>query len=224
MKVALLLSGQIRNINECFESINKNILSPYNPDVYIETWNYDNVIYDHRGEIINNDSSINDIIDMFNPKNISVEDFNSFYCNKIKQVANEIVPPFPETKPQNVLFQYYKIYKCFKQIYEPEYYDFIIRSRFDLSFDYFVDLHSLTKGLYIPYGWDHREGINDLLAFGDWRSMELYCSLYENITQYMNDGCIVHPEYILKYHLNKMNIQPQRPFIKYYLRNNPVFI
>ena len=38
MKIALCVSGELRRVDLFYPIIYKNILEPYNPDVFISTW------------------------------------------------------------------------------------------------------------------------------------------------------------------------------------------
>jgi len=223
MKIALLLTGQIRNAGECFSSIKQHIINPYDVDVYINTWFPENKI-SHDNDSISNDSSLDDIIQMYLPKNISIEDYESDFCKKINELADTIRRDYPETNHKNIFFQFYKFYKGFNLIPNYQDYDMILRGRFDLKFNIFPDLNLLDPSkLYIPKGWDHRDGYNDLFAFGNPALIEQYCNLFNNILTYLEEGCPLHPETILKYHLTKLNIRPERIEIEYFLRNIPVF-
>jgi hypothetical protein len=214
MKIALLLTGQIRNAKECFPYIEQHVIGPYNPDVYINTW-----FPEKDGSIYKSDSSLDDIIQLYSPKNISIEDYDSDFCRKIIELVNTIKGDRFDSHHKNIFFQFYKIYKGFNMIPEYSDYDMIIRGRFDLKFNTFPDLNLLDLSkLYIPQGWDWNIGYNDLFAFGSPHLIKKYCYLYENILVYLSEGCPLHPETILKHHLNKLNILPERIEIEYYLR------
>ena len=221
MKIALLLSGQIRNAKESFSSIKSNILDAYETDVYINTWLPENQTASTWGYVVENDCSIDELISQYKPKKILVEDFDK-KRESIDPFFSGISSEFPETRVPVIFYMHYKNKGAFNLIDNPEEYDFIIKSRMDLVFENFPDLKSLDpRKMYVPYGSNWRGGIGDLMAFSNCENMKHYFSLYDKIPDYVKEGCPVHPETILKYHLGKKDFAIERPFIKYYLRGNP---
>ena len=47
----------------------------------------------------------------------------------------------------------------------------------------------------------------DLFAFGESRWMDLYSNLFRHIAEYVKDGCVVHPETLLRWHM--LRVMPQ---------------
>lgn len=223
MKIALLLSGQIRSAKKCYNSLYKYIIDPYSPDIYIDTWDDRNKIKSSFNGFIENDMDIDEVIKTFSPVKISIEDLDSENAKYIINISKNYVSPYSETSVENLFFQYYKIKNVFNLIPNPKQYDIIFRTRFDIEFNHFIDFNDFHYDyIQIPNGWDHRDGINDLVAFGDFKNMSTYCSLYDNIIDYISEGCILHPELILKYHLLKQNILINRPIIECFLRGIPI--
>lgn len=112
---------------------------------------------------------------------------------------------------ENCLNMFYKIYKCneLKKKYEQENkfkYDACIRLRTDTLFEREIIIEEVQENtLYIPedkgYG-----GICDQFSYGDSDVMDSYSNIFNNLRSYVLEGCIFHPETILKYHCDKQNL------------------
>ena len=228
IKTALQISGQIRDAKNCFESVKTHILDKFNPDVFIDTWKPSNRIMDHRGAYIPNDMTIDEVIEGYNPKVIQVEDFDTPLMKHIAefpyQRLNAYDGTFPwETKFQNVFYMYYKvwkanIHKCSHENLNAIKYDRVIKSRFDLKFDEFPDIIPEKNTVYVPSGWDCRGGLSDLLAIADSETINKYCRLFECLKTYHDNGITLHPESVLRKHLEFQGIKIERFNLKYYLR------
>ncbi|CAB4124317.1 hypothetical protein UFOVP49_155 [uncultured Caudovirales phage] len=232
MKTAVVISGQIRDAKQCFNSLHGEILLPYNADVFIDTWIPTNSIVDHRGDLIPNDMSIDEIIFNYKPKMINVEDFNSPFMKYIKDTAPKKTSSYDgslawETKVENVFYMYYKVWRAnsLKSYYEKLNgfkYDCVIRMRFDLEFGSFPIIVPKKNEIYIPEGSNHRGGINDLMALGDSDTMDKHANLFCSLNQYMNMDIGLHPESLMRSHLEQLNLDIKRFQITYKLRGNNV--
>lgn len=205
MKILLLITGQIReDYVKTYESLNDEILSKYDCDIYMSVWD--------------NDPNLNECIKLYNPKKVKIDIFNNVK-EDIQYQSNNYHLVTPETNVENVLYMWYKIKNCFDLIDDNSKYDVILKTRFDLQIKDLIDLKTLDKNyLYVPFGWDHRQGVNDLMSFGSYDIMKKYCSTYDMIYSHYLSGCYFHPETLLKYHIEKLNIGLKRPLIKHYLR------
>lgn len=79
-------------------------------------------------------------------------------------------------------------------------------ARTDIRFSGPIDFNIQPGKIYIPSGNDHRDGINDQFAFGDYDVMKWYCDLYDHYRDYFNGGLIFHPETYLKHHLRGIEV------------------
>jgi hypothetical protein len=222
LNVALLISGQVRNAKETYPSIKEKILDIYNPDVFIETWSNSSEIESHFNGVMPNDSTLDEIEKMYNPKILSSEEYS-------KEIEEHFISrglnknTYAETKTTNLYSMHYKIKKGFNLIEEYQSlgkcYDIVIRIRFDIRLENFIDLYEVNPNkVYIPEGWNHRDGINDLFAIGGYEVMKKYCNLYSYLEEYSIAGSMFHPETLLKVHLEKNSINIERPKIYYFLR------
>ena len=238
MKTALIVSGQFRDAKKCFDSIKEHILDKYNPDIFMHTWLPENKILDHRGVYLENDISLTEIIKSYKPKLCLVEDIDSPNSNAADNALSNIPQNSMhrigydgshawESKFSNVYFMYYSLYKAWslKKNYEnfnKVNYDFFIRIRFDVSYDEFPIFQPQINTLNIPLGHSARGGISDLLTCGENFVMDKYCQLYTKILDYYREGRSLHPESMLRYYLEEMNIKVSRFPLSYYLRGNKI--
>jgi hypothetical protein len=191
-KIALCLSGLIRNSFFCFPYIYNSFLnSEYKVDVFIHTWN---------------DSPT---ISLYNPLKYKIENETD--------VINQIRPQIPldgvriEGNVNNNIKMFYSIKKCFELV--PDDYDVVIRCRFDLllqdkiNLKYWVDKILLNEfDLYIPTERFNMGGFNDQLAIGSYNAMKIYsdCAYYlHNLSKALNRW---HPETFLHTYLNQYNL------------------
>lgn len=233
MKTAVLLTGQIRDAKNCCASIKEKIIDAYNADVFVETWLPENKPLDHRDKFIPNDMSADELLSIYRPKLAIFEDFeNSPLMNEIKgiDIQNKIAYDGSwahETKVANIFYMHYKIWRCFRLMKSYEItnqikYDCIIKLRFDLEFEDFK-LAGLEEGsIYIPEGFGHRGGINDLMSYGPPSTMEVYCNLFQHLMSYSDAGLGFHPESLLRFHLEHNKLDIKRFPIKYKLRGDYV--
>lgn len=234
MRTAILLPGQIRNAKACFESIIRNVIEPYDADVFIESWLPENNTLDHRNQLISNDMSIDELFEKYKPKVATFENFDtSELISKLKNLNIKNKKAFDgswaqETIIPNIFYMHYKVWRCCESMLRYEQingitYERIIRLRFDLEFEEFPRQEDMKPNtIYVPEGSDHRGGLNDLVAFGTRDSMFIYCALYPLLMQYAEAGIGFHPESILRHHMlfNSMNIE--RFKMKYKLRGRYV--
>jgi hypothetical protein len=243
LKTAVCISGRLVAI-ENYENVRKHILEPYNADVFIDTWIpfRKNTMKIARSEDINQHvtiypeeipADINQFVEVWKPKAINLEFFDGMPLthqvrsvlpkNKMTQKGFES----PGTNTENVVFMYYKIWKCnqlrktYEQINRIRY-DRIIRLRFDNTFDSFPMIEPKFKTVYIPHHGDYCGGICDQVALADSQTMDLYCELYNDIYRYSTANIGVHPESLLRRHLEINRIAAIRFACGMKLRGLPI--
>lgn len=214
MKVALCISGFLRTYHQTYNYLVKNIISVYNPDIFIETWSSDD-----RGSSF----AINEhyLKNLFNPKEIRIEDPKTFVLpSHLKKIKYR--------DPPNLLSMFYKIKQCneLKSNFELKNnfkYDFVIRFRGDLQLFSSFDLNAFDKNkIHVPLYGDYN-GLNDQLAIGSSQSMDIYCNLFDEIHEYTKK-IELNPEKLLKFHLENKNIEIDRFYLDYgILRKNGLF-
>jgi hypothetical protein len=207
MKIAICLSGMMRNFELTFPRFKKYIIDIHNPDIFFSGYpNKQGIQYCKKK-----------ILDLYQPKNYIIQDYNDEIRKKIcnneqKYYVNKRL----ETPINNVFSQYYNIYKSDKLRQEYEInnsfkYDIVIRSRIDVY--YFKSFSSEELSLasqgfvLIPDEWDfkvvHAKAVSDSFAMSNSINMSTYSNLYNKIDEYFNDGCLFHAETLIGYHIDK---------------------
>lgn len=243
MKTALILSGQIRDARECIPSIFDFILKPYKPDVFIHTWLPTKNIVSHGGVRHSDDVSLTEITQVFKPKSILVEEFeteqNKRIDTSLKKISKNSILRIAyngtyavETKINNVYFMYYGIHKA-NQL-RKEYaannhvkYDMVIRARFDVKYDWFPIFCPEEDKIYLPIGSKNRGAFSDLLQIGTEKVMDGYCNIFKNVQETLEDrrniiGRSLHPETLMMRYIEQNKLHVERFYLNYYLRNDKV--
>ena len=201
MKVAALISGQIRDGVSVFEGVKNFLLNDINPDVYIHSYNCD---------------QSKQIIELYNPKKYILEDQNK---NNLEKDTSKYTNKAPETNVYNCLNMWRKRKLNFEAL--DGCYDIIFVSRFD-SYICEASLkdYLFKDSLNIPERGDCG-GINDLMAWGSYEDMKYYTSLYDKIDEYYNRGVRFHPETLLSFHLRQnSSLKLNRVSVKVKLRDH----
>jgi hypothetical protein len=212
MKVALLLSGALRDGYLYYDLLDKNLLSKYDIDIFIS------YSYDYTESDI---PIAAELEDLYKPKMLRYLMYpNNLYENITKCLE---YPCLPNVRVDNFIkmangLKEVNMLKCVWEELNNFKYDVVIRSRFDLQIIDEINLKLPNNSIHIPIGWDNLDGYNDLFAYGDSESMDYYCSLYDNLINYIDMGIPIHPEYMLKFHLNKGNSNIYRFPLKLKLR------
>jgi hypothetical protein len=219
MKIAICISGGIRYPEIGLRSI-QNIFPNNDIKIFIHTWKVSNIedytktihgiqykeihkIVDNNLEIVNLYPYTNLLIEDYSEKKIKFEKiFNSL--NFSEYVRNDIGP----------ISMHYSIHKSnsLKKQYEIEnnfIFDCVIRMRFDSDFEEKVlNVSNYKNGLYIPEGEDWSGGINDQFSLGSSSSMDIYSDFINHLSELQ--GCLYHPEFLLKIYLEKQSINMHR--------------
>ena len=193
MKIAILYSGTIRNLNE---TINNNIdcFNYGDIDLYFSIW--DHIGYSDRinspdyimsNRILDKDTKITeDIIRNIVPQNINIKAIKIEKYNPDDYMLDLI----NGTDNPGLHAQYYKILDCFNLLDDSENYDFIVRLRCDLflqekiSKEYIMECNNQiifpSKILY-DYCWTaERSSINEMMWISNKELMKKVCNIYNN--------------------------------------------
>lgn len=205
MKVALCISGMMRNFDGVFPSTEKHLLSIYNPDVFIHTWDKD-----EANQLVNRKK----IIELYKPKSIVLEPPKQFTPSEIMKKNNV------DRRPLNAMCSmFYKIKECNKlkskwEISNNFVYDCVVRFRPDIRLraDFVVgplEPNTITFPRYGDYG-----GLNDQFAWSDSHSIDIYSNLFDYLDTY---DIYVRPEFYMKHHMAVNNITVNKTYIPYAL-------
>lgn len=232
MRIALLLSGLTRSARLCFPNLQKYLLSKHDVDIYIHTWDVSNVSL--NGETHENEIEKSELLKLFNPKKIVVEN----YFDK-RDSLNQKYFNYPKTEGtyDRSISMFYKIEECFNLV-EGEY-DFIIRSRMDLLLNEEINFSSLdetsinipryqtTRHTFIKDGLGYSIppdswGITDCFSIGSYEIMSKYSNSFSNLDKLCIEmGLNYHPEYITLKNLEIQNVSIHRFDLNYSLVRKP---
>tara|TARA_B110000238_G_C15933946_1_gene356002 strand:+ start:40 stop:717 length:678 start_codon:yes stop_codon:yes gene_type:complete len=216
-RTCVLLSGQLREATNYYKNIKKNLIDVYKADVFISTWEDSGV-----------DCSIGDVVDLYKPIAYEVEKENL-------QFLKDITSPFEWRTPNqatdslSTFAMFYKILrvhrlKTFHNSMRLDKYDTVIRCRFDLEINSPIGLIEPKEDtLYIPKGWDWEGGYNDLFAIGDSKTMNYYSNAFYHLSGLLDEGYMLHPEFLLKQYLDKASFNIERPLMDMSLKGVKIF-
>jgi hypothetical protein len=213
MKVALLLSGGMRDWIIHYVYFKKHLLDLYDVDVFLSTWKHD---------------KLTEVSSVYNPVAIDVQDYNKGFDTRWKSITN----PYEKNKESNVnlvncMAMWYKTWRVNELKNEYQFtmntkYDLVIKTRPDLRLESDVILEKPKNNtLYIPKGWDWSGGVNDLFAYGTSEVINVYSDLFRSFPRLMKEcRSKLNPEILLRNYINNFEgIKLERPEIDITLRD-----
>lgn len=222
MKVAICISGQPRHYEIGYISLKNAILDKYDCDIFIHMWwDVSGNIYTRSGfaerRELNENPIYKDIPEgissLYEPKLFIHEPQKQFNLNEKEFRVSAFITPFM------LYSQKYSIKQAndLKSEYEKDFkYDWVIRTRFDLDMDLMdLDLSKYdSKYIFVNsvIGFvpktDSNYGIDDCLAVGSSKNMDIYSNLYDSLNKYLIAGKrTLASEYIIYHHLLKNKIE-----------------
>ena len=197
MRIAVLFSGRVAGYSSNYESLFKGLLK--GQEVYF--------FLSHSPEL---QEDLEGFKLLFNPKILNNDEI------VYPDVSNYPKKEDGKTNKHNTMCMFFnrkRVFEDLKKYMEEtgEQYDLYISCRVDsyniskINYDLFQDC--TDKDIYIPYSGD---GINDRFAIGNFKAMETYMSLYDEIIDMLNEGTIIHPETLLLTYLNRKSMNIQR--------------
>jgi hypothetical protein len=146
-KLAICLSGMMRQAGTCFENLNENLYKPlseyFDIDFFISTWSEADKEYIETSKVRSiEELSTKQLLKLYKPKEYNIEPYNDKVRDKIiKILPSELYRRNRKMRPHlqvnNVLAMFYNNYmagEC-KRKYEKTQgfkYDYVIRARLDL--------------------------------------------------------------------------------------------
>jgi hypothetical protein len=213
-----------------------DLLAEYDYDVFFHTWDLigysnNNAKNDNKIENIKTEEIKDRLLNWLMPKKYIIEPYREISMAKYyyDKDGNEIDPEIYKdeynrdyrlktVKSSLSLFWGTKEVNRLKSEYEKENnfkYDIVFKTRFDEI--YFTELNpkeilniiiNNNRYIYIPKGTYTDGGVNDQIAFGNSENMDIYAQMYDMFNTYFElDKYISHTEYMLKFHLQKQNVQ-----------------
>lgn len=213
MKVAILLSGQLRQVELGYSYIFKNLMDGYDCDVFIHSW-YDekdqNKKFSSWWEAKFDSNSKNTAVELYNPKSYLFE-VPKFFDRKDYD-ASQYEGTY---RVDATLSMFYSIKKCneLKNIYSTENnikYDVVVRVRFDFGIfnKILYENFDFINHIYFKDDCSHEVGVcmNDHFAFGSEKNMDVYCNTFDVIYDlYKNYNTPFNPETFLGRNLRVLN-------------------
>lgn len=215
MKTAIIFTGFVRSFIKYGHAFHTKLFEKFqNADIYYCAW---------------------DIVDANNETKVPLEIFKNDSCAGIKllkwNIHKNIIPKTIPDNRDNDIFKVNKfaieqgisssnrirsqwyLVKQSVDLIPKNYYDLIIRSRFDLNYTE-VNIKQNKLGITIPYNFFSvhyqpnsgiQSGFCDHFAYGDEKSMLTYLTLYDHFDKMYkeNNVNISHAEGMLKYYLTQ---------------------
>lgn len=207
IKIALCLSGAVRNSIFCFPYIYDSFLNTsYNVDVFINTWGHSRVI------------------DLYKPKKYSLNSQKETLENVIPQLKLSDDVKIEGNMGHNILM-FSSLKRCFDLV-EPDY-NIVIRCRFDLLLQDKINLPVIVNNIienkydmFIPGTSFNMGGYNDQLAIGNYKSMKIYSDCISQVNFLANKIKRWHPESLLGEHLKSNDIIIEQDDYDYRITRN----
>lgn len=232
MRVALLISGHLREFKKCFDSINTFLLQKYDCDVFISTWNTPGywTPIDDKGidDYCRETGNIEEEVSIYNPVSLEIEELSSME-DSFNDLSLKILEKGNKKRwgrNKNIIGMYYKIWKCNSLRLEAEKlnnikYDLIIRVRPDILIKN-LDIENLDIYDNTLYGVVSKDLICDSFFFGTDKTMNAVCNIYKELEEICERGCLFDPHDILKESLSfySLNLSTIKTFT-YCIYNTP---
>lgn len=191
MRIAFLLTGFYRTFVQT-QAAYVHWASLYNADVYISTWDKDEMSKDkdhYTREIKQQDFA--DFISRVNLGGLALHDIQEYKANRMPFHANKRTNDVMQTNPRarehgefwanRLRDQWYLVARGWDNIAASNReYDLVFRCRLDIEVRE-LPLYN-ANCIVIPRdigGWDY----TDHMAFGDYRSMAKYCNFYHHMQE-----------------------------------------
>jgi hypothetical protein len=205
------LYGQIRDAAKYVDSFNEFLGTK--SDVYISTWG-PNDIRTRDGSHIQDSMTFDELYYKYKPKFLELERFNNprtFNVLSPKAYDGTIAD---ETVAQNVYYMFYKMYRVNK-LSRSYFGKRVIRTRMDIEFvEPFPDIYPDYNEVYIPEGFDHRGGYNDLLCIADNYTMNTIGNFFRFVESKIL-SLEYHPESMFRTFLEVEGLTVKRFPLKY---------
>lgn len=177
-KTCLLLSGLPRSVEASYQNIQKNIIYPNDPDIFIHTW------------IDPDDPLAAKIIDLYKPKGIIMEKLRSWNNSHINmdRMMNSYAKAYERKYFVDALYSaWFSIQQSnlLKEQYRLEndiVYDCAIRARLDINYNMPVQCCGYDQDkINVSNRGLPEDMVEDLFGFGPNHLMNIYCSAFNLI-------------------------------------------
>ena len=233
MKIALCFSGQPRDLKECHENINKNLIDGYDVDVYAHAWwSEDMAGTEYKPNSVKFlEKADEEFAKLYKPKKSVFENQIKFDTSSCNHYNLGVCVWLSDLKKCyfNMKSAYYSMAKSFElALSSNESYDFYVRCRTDLLFPKKLKYEELNSDtLYIgdgrTAGWDRF--FSDWFACGSKANIQKYCQIYEKFDSYVEKG-FPHMHDLFRLHLEdtKCDTYAIAPEIYYLMPKKDEFV
>jgi hypothetical protein len=210
MRIALLLYGRINK----FKEHRANIIESFGKDNQVD------IFYSCDGE---DTSAMLEFIDLYKPIKVCNDKITDTIEGKLHRYPN---PPSPEyfdlVNIYNMSRHFInksRVFKLLEEHIEQEHthYDLVISTRIDIFYnESFIHGNIEENTIYIPMGYNYGLlAVNDQIAHGTLSTMKKYMNMYDNIINYLETGCLMHPESLVYKNIIHNNINIVRYPLSY---------
>ena len=227
MRVAVCISGELRTYKENYESLKKNILDPYDADVFLSSWNTTSA-QDKYNNKITLPISKRELLDLYKPKGIKLYDFDEsiFYEYKGVKIPDELIKVKPKSFRANIP-QFFLMKDCneLKRKYELEnnfVYDVVVRTRADLLIFCQIKLEKLDLNKINLKHIIKDTYYSDQFAISSSILIDSYTSVFNYLNIYwmdpLQDGQfknILNGETLMRHHILHNELPHKRLWIKF---------
>lgn len=198
MKVALCISGQPRGLHKAWEYIDRNILQPLAPDVFIHSW-YEAMPAEVDYQVCN----------LYNSPHFEMDSY--FHKNFFKKYDKIASAPHPAFNTGHMLYSVWAAneLKRKQELISGSRYDIVIRCRFDYAVNRTLPLDEVEQGkVYVPNCRIHPQKImcNDQFAWGTTEVMDMYSATFPMSDYLYRSGFIYNGEDLLSGNLQVHNL------------------
>jgi len=206
MKVAVVLTGHLRSWRQVYPDFYLKVVSKYNPDIFIHSWN-DEGWWDPEsttGYVDGSDAvDVDEVASLYKPVGIELEDFSKYqdrFDKRAELFTNSL------HRKRNIISMFYKIKRGVDLMNESgNTYDMVIRMRPDLVF--FNDLPQFDPDKF--YTINHRsgsgKGTGDMFQVSNQPAITRFASAYDILEDIYNHTNILCPHVVTEYLIKKAN-------------------
>ena len=217
MKLAIIISGMLRNFDHTFFATKKFLLDD-------DFFDKKDIFFCGYSDNLDLDDSINRFKDLYKPKRFQIEKWNEKIKKSIELKSGS--DKWEKYRTASAVTNIMSSWRCryiannFKiEIEKKENfkYDLVYQLRTDLFCFNYIDHDLASKAskennkVYIPPDWDHKVvdpiAVGDIMAYGSSEAMNKYFSLYIHSKEYYSKGIKGHPETILGNHFKERKIK-----------------
>lgn len=202
LNIALLLQGSIRHWQKTLPTFLKYVKNTNNMDIFLG----------HNTELIENLTEFKETC-----KTVSV-------VNEPIKYTHDYTKYPSERKDVNLhlmitrFINRQRVFQDFEQYAEGnnKKYDFVVSCFVNVEFSDFIRFDCLPEEevVYIPRG-DDWGGLNYRVAYGPPNAMAKYMNLYTNLIPLLQNGCIPHPETLMKRYVEDISLNIVRSTASY---------